>query len=246
MSSLDGMLTRAAAMRLRSTLWQACRVGDAASVESLLLRGVADAVEGGYSSLQMACGGDHAQCVRLLLAHGAAVDQVSGGHTALHHACLAGSASCVQLLLDYRASVDVIDSLGSSPLEVSCDSNDVACAQLLLAHGARCDLFNPADLSPLMVAVLRGAAACVRLLLERREDIVDLKNRAGVTSLMLSCASGQTACCELLLSHGASCDTACSMLSATALHLAVSNESPGERPAGTRLWSLQTPWIRFY
>ena len=79
------------------------------------------------------------ECIRLLLAHGAAPNATSytpDASSPLVHAARWKSSEAVAMLLEAGAEVNAVDSHGFSPLHRAVSSGISASVQLLLDHGA--------------------------------------------------------------------------------------------------------------
>jgi CubicO group peptidase (beta-lactamase class C family) len=107
-------------------LWDAARSGDTAGIERALADGAdVEALDtrtsrNGRRALNWAAVNDHAEAIRTLLAHGAAIDAANKtGFTALHHAAESGSAQCVAVLLAAGANRSLANKDGERAADVA-------------------------------------------------------------------------------------------------------------------------------
>ena len=143
----------------------AAKAGSAAALRAALAAG-ADAEwrdePNACAALHWASYEGHVDCVRLLLAHGAAADAAArDGCTPLHSAAAQGHAACCRLLLDAGSTVDARDLDGRTPLWLAAERGHASCCEVLLSRGASTGAASCAG-----VAVLQAATGAARALLQ--------------------------------------------------------------------------------
>lgn len=119
----------------------AAQVGDAPRLREMLSRSArhveADGAGGatGYTPLHYAARSGSAECVALLLQHGARVDaQTAGGATPLHRAAHQGHTQVCAMLLDAGASALIADDGGETPLHKAMRERRTEAGALLLSR----------------------------------------------------------------------------------------------------------------
>ncbi|HZN58409.1 MAG TPA: ankyrin repeat domain-containing protein, partial [Planctomycetota bacterium] len=150
-------------------LFQAIRRGDSALAASLLRQGTPANLRGenGTTPLLLAARYRNAECVKLLLDHGADPNAANEeGATALHWG--SGSLDVVRLLLEKWADPRARTKLGNTPLICAAaypGSSQVV--KLLLEKGADPHAWNGEGDTALTQAVMARDLECVKLLAER-------------------------------------------------------------------------------
>ena len=93
--------------------------------------------EEGATPLLVASQTGEIDCVRLMIAAGAAVNQAdSDGFTPLCIACQNGHLECARLLLEAGAAVSQAKEDGATPLVIACFQGHLEVAKLLSSYGA--------------------------------------------------------------------------------------------------------------
>ena len=187
----------------------------------------ADAINAdGWSALMMACEGDDAEAVRMLLNIGHAIP-VAGLHngyavvlTPLKLACVNGHAACARLLLEANAHLgdddgtkcDVVEADGSTMLIYATQrtkrrapkpfDGHAETVRLLLEHSAMPDQTRWDGLTPLAYACMYGDATTAMYLLGAGAS-ASKADEAGWTPLIWAALHGHVACASLLLDSGA-------------------------------------------
>ncbi len=126
----------------RLDLYEAATLGRAARLKTILgqsrLR-VNEPGPEGFTPLGLASFFGHADAVKVLLEHGAAVndkDRSRFGNTALDAGVAANSADVVRVLLAAGANPNVRDSADYTPLHKAAANGNVDIVRMLLEHGA--------------------------------------------------------------------------------------------------------------
>ena len=151
-------------------LFVACIEGDVERTRELLEAGADPDVckSDLFSALQMACCLKKAECVQLLLEHGATVDITTPygyGHTPLFDACgFSHDLKCTRLLLERGADVNAVNQFGETPLFWGSRAGQLEYVRLLLEHDGNPFIRNNKDETPLDVARAKGRDEVVRLL----------------------------------------------------------------------------------
>jgi ankyrin repeat protein len=119
----------------------AAQAGDAPRLRRMLSRSTrhveTDGAGGstGYTPLHYAARSGSAECVALLLQHGARVDaQTAGGATPLHRAAHQGHTQVCAMLLDAGASALIADDGGETPLHKAMRERRAEAGALLLGR----------------------------------------------------------------------------------------------------------------
>ena len=122
----DAMLADSLGSNAQADLWDAAGDGDDEAVEAALQAGAdIEALDtrssrNGRRALNWAAINDHAETIRLLLKHGAAVDAANlTGFTALHHAAESGSDDAARALLAAGANPALRNAAGETAADVA-------------------------------------------------------------------------------------------------------------------------------
>lgn len=139
------------------------------------------------SPLHYACGGQHIECVRLLLEHN--VDHTMRenlGNTAFHYAC--GSIECMELLLNAGIPINVKNRIGYTALHFLCDYGDeyVDNIQYLIDHGADLNCLSNSGDTPLHISCSYGNFECVKLLIAHGANphILNIHNQLPIDNAL--------------------------------------------------------------
>lgn len=192
-------------------LYIACATGDSAWLRHFLrapmnANAMNDKDDGGMFPLGIAARCGHADCVKLLLDHGAYVDiKDNTGCTPLHHASETGSVDCVQMLLDYHAKVEEVDGEGFTPFHTACEHGHFDVLNVLMEHGAAIDSPNPEGWRPIHLAAQNGRYDCLVFLTEHGAKVQKVNDEKW-TALHLAAANGFNDCIKVLIEQGAPVD----------------------------------------
>jgi ankyrin repeat protein len=184
--------------------------GDTSAVRSALAAKMpVDAhTSNGRTALMMACMNGHAECVQILLAHGAQMDPlVDGASPALHSAVndLPDNRAVIRLLIAHGAKIDVQDGIGNTALIDAALKGQTANVQELLLSGASMGIKNNMGESALSSAVFNNHLPAVKLLLEAGAD-PEICEPGELTPLMIAAAWGYTDVMLSLVHAGARLD----------------------------------------
>lgn len=166
-----------------------------------------------------------ADCVNILLEHGALVQVWDNHHraTPLHCAASVGNITSLRLLL--KAGADVNAGLaGRSALHYAVQSTAIDCVRELLKAGANPNTPQVYTETPLHVAAAMGSAVCVRLLLEHGANVQVQFGPWKTTALHLAAEDENAECSKLLLDAGAEIN-AQNHRHQTPLHIAALSQS---------------------
>ena len=154
----------------RLDLYEASALGRAGRLKTILGQSrvrVNEPNAEGFTPLGLAAFFGHADAVRVLLEHGAAVDQADRsrfGNTALDAAVAANHADVVRALLAAGASVNVRDAAHYTPLHKAAANGNVDIVRMLLDHGADVAATRNGGITPLADAATKGHVDVVDLL----------------------------------------------------------------------------------
>lgn len=156
--------------------------------------------------LHVASAAGHAECIKLLLDHGADVRSQFGPKrfTALHLAAEDDFQECARLLLDAGANINAVNADGQTAIHVACLSQAVEAVGILIERGANVNAIYKDGRTALHAAIVKESRFwdCARLLLEAHVD----PNRAdnfGYTPLHIAALNEFSSCVLLLLDFGA-------------------------------------------
>lgn len=146
----------------RLNLYEASALGRAARLKTILGQSrvrVNEANPEGFTPLGLAAFFGHADSVKVLLEHGAAVnaaDRSRFGNTALDAAVAANHADVVRVLLAAGADANVRDSARYTPLHKAAANGNAEIARILLEGGADANAVRDGGKTPLADAMDRG------------------------------------------------------------------------------------------
>lgn len=212
-----------------NALHTACKTGHLSVVTLLLEKGKADpntevVGECATTPILLACQQGHAECVQVLIRHGASVNSVrrQDGSTPLVIVCSTlqvkgdGGDSLLSIansLISQGAEVNYIRFWdGMSALLGACETGRAGLVNLLLTNGADLDPPSPSGSAnymgktPLMVAASSGDTTgppTCKLLLDRGAEVDEVQESSGKTALCFACERGFVATAELLIERGA-------------------------------------------
>ncbi|XP_062342702.1 ankyrin repeat and SOCS box protein 4 [Osmerus eperlanus] len=170
----------------------------------------------GKTPLHVACEASHADCVALLLAHGAKVTSVSlSGHTPLHYCITRESVDCAKqvILKGGKVNMPSQNSDEDTPLHTAARFGIPELAALYLSHGAHVDALNSRLETPLITAAFWALDArlqtysqehhlVARILLDHNAD-PNLQEEDHKTALHTAAWSCDHVLLHMLLAAGA-------------------------------------------
>lgn len=151
-------------------LYEAAALGRAARLKTILGQSrfkVDEPNAEGFTPLGLAAFFGHADAVKVILEHGAAIDardKSRFGNTALDAAVAADHADVVRILLASGANVNVRDASDYTPLHKAAANGNVDIARMLLDRGADVAAVRKGGATPLAEASAKGHAAVGDLL----------------------------------------------------------------------------------
>ncbi|KAA0719977.1 Ankycorbin Ankyrin repeat and coiled-coil structure-containing protein [Triplophysa tibetana] len=157
----------------------------------------------GKSALHVAASQGLAECLGVILAHGADVSLPdASGFTALHLAAKNNHPECAKKLIQSKCAVDAVDSSGRTALHHAAASGNAAIVQLLCEHKCHVNLKDSDGVTPLLLSVRHSDAEVCRCLVNWGTD-VNSSDRSGRTAVMLASESSCPVTVELLVQSGA-------------------------------------------
>uniref|UniRef100_A0A672RKP4 Ankycorbin-like n=1 Tax=Sinocyclocheilus grahami TaxID=75366 RepID=A0A672RKP4_SINGR len=157
----------------------------------------------GKSALHVAATRGQAECLAVILAHGADVSlQDASGFTALHLAAKNNHSECAKKLLQTKCVVDALDSSGRTALHHAAASGDAVIVQLLCKHKCHVNLKDSDGFTPLLLSARNAHVVVCQSLLDWGADI-NARDKNGRTAVMLASESSCPAAVELLVRWGA-------------------------------------------
>ncbi|XP_026090625.1 ankycorbin-like isoform X1 [Carassius auratus] len=157
----------------------------------------------GKSALHVAATRGQAECLAVILAHGADVSlQDASGFTALHLAAKNNHPECAKKLLQAKCVVDAADSSGRTALHHAAASGDTVIVQLLCEHKCHVNLKDSDGFTPLLLSASHSHAEVCQSLLDWGANI-NARDKDGRTAVMLASESSCPAAVELLVQRGA-------------------------------------------
>ncbi|XP_043077540.1 ankycorbin isoform X2 [Puntigrus tetrazona] len=156
----------------------------------------------GKSALHVAATRGQAECLAVILTHGADVSlQDASGFTALHLAAKNNHSECAKKLLQAKCVVDTPDSSGRTALHHAAASGDTVTVQLLCEHKCHVNLKDSDGFTPLLLSARHAHAEVCQSLLDWGADI-NARDKNGRTAVMLASESSCPAAIELLVQRG--------------------------------------------
>uniref|UniRef100_A0A673YDF4 Ankyrin repeat domain 52 n=1 Tax=Salmo trutta TaxID=8032 RepID=A0A673YDF4_SALTR len=182
--------------------------------ETLVSLDVRDA--GGHTALYLAAQQGHAQCVEVLLSHGASchLKERRRKWTPLHVAASNGQTDCLLMLVNRGEKADVIDIVdiqGQTALMLAALGSHTDCVHILLEKGAGADTADKRGRTALHRAAAMGSEDCVSALLEHGASALCRESR-GRTPLHLASSCGHMELLRSLLQGATSTDPLDSLL----------------------------------
>lgn len=175
---------------------------------------------------------DAAQCVDMLIEHGAIVDIWDRNIEATPLICAAASGrlELVEALLKAGADVnaglaDTRNLDGSTPLLWAVRARSLVCANRLIEAGAAVNSIQVYSESPIHVAAVQGDVYCLKLLLDYNADVRVLYGVERRNPLHLAAFEGNVDCIRILLHASIAQVNAKDSLGRTPLHLAALSQS---------------------
>lgn len=187
-------------------LLSAVEHGEADKVTSLLSKKGASPTKldsEGKSALHAAATRGQAECLAVILAHGADVSlQDASGFTALHLAAKNNHPECARRLLQSKCVLDAPDSSGRTALHHAAASGNNEIVQLLCENKCHVNLKDSDGFTPLLLSTRHAHAEVCQSLLDWGADI-NARDKNGRTAVMLAGESSCVAAVELLVQRGA-------------------------------------------
>lgn len=180
----------------------------------------------GYSALQAAVFHNNLELIKMLLKAGAK----NGG--ALIEAVKNNEPHIVKLLLEAGLNVNHADSKGKTALSYTrnhLSRNQTEIILLLLKYGANPNVIFIDDLykeTPLILSASWNRAEVLNALLHAKEINLNMQNKDGETALMLASKASHNSIIKSLLDAGADPNIQDATHGYTALHYAITNNSP--------------------
>lgn len=190
----------------RQALLEAVTAQDAATVRSLLDKGVEPDVRGDYHAtlLTIAAGYGNPEIVRLLLEHGADPDAVSDwDRTAIYDAAACGHLEAFEVLLDHGATLPVTGPAARDLMTGAAIGGATGVVQILFDRGIPINPKEADYTAPLPTAARAGNLEMVMYLLGRGADINGGQDDGLCTPLAQALGSGHTNVAEMLIQRGA-------------------------------------------
>uniref|UniRef100_A0A3B1JRF9 Retinoic acid induced 14 n=1 Tax=Astyanax mexicanus TaxID=7994 RepID=A0A3B1JRF9_ASTMX len=157
----------------------------------------------GKSALHVAAARGQAECLAVILAHGADVSVVdASGFSALHLAAKNNHQDCAKRLIQSKCVVDALDGAGRTALHHAAASGNSVIVQLLCENKSPVNLKDADGFTPLLLSARHAHAEVCRGLLELGAD-VNACDKNGRTAVMLASESSSGAVVEVLVQGGA-------------------------------------------
>ncbi|XP_056587436.1 ankycorbin isoform X2 [Triplophysa dalaica] len=157
----------------------------------------------GKSALHVAATQGLAECLGVILAHGADVSLPdASGFTALHLTAKNNHPECAKKLIQSKCALDAVDSSGKTALHHAAASGNAAIVQLLCEHKCHVNLKDSDGVTPLLLSARHSDPEICRCLVNWGTD-VNASDRNGRTAVMLACESNCPVTVELLVQSGA-------------------------------------------
>ncbi|XP_014235400.1 transient receptor potential channel pyrexia-like [Trichogramma pretiosum] len=192
----------------KSPLHYAVQSNSTSCTEALLLAGASPNNPQVYTEtpLHVAASLGLADCLKLLLAHGADV-RVRYGEarvTPLHLAAEEGSYECVRLLLAAGAPVDAKNARGQTALHLATLAQSVETVEILLEARAQVDAQDDNERTAMHAAVVKSIRSneLIRALIQAGAS-VDKADKFGYTPLHIAALNESSSVVSLLMSKGA-------------------------------------------
>eukprot|EP00111_Clytia_hemisphaerica_P022423 TCONS_00065905-protein len=184
--------------------------------------------ENGFTPAMNAAWHGQADCLQILIKHGANTDlRTATGCTAAHFAAGQGNAECLQLLIDDdKDQIDIKTKFGATPLILSAKGGHNECMEILLDAGADANVQYRGKQNAVLFAAGNGHYECLETLIEHEVNL-NQTNSQKVTPLMRAVQQGHNTCVVLLTDKGADINLQ-DAIGRSALHFAVEyNNSKG-------------------
>ncbi|XP_014673369.1 PREDICTED: ankyrin repeat domain-containing protein 29-like [Priapulus caudatus] len=155
----------------------------------------------GTTPLILAAANNHADCVNVLLEHGAEPNaRRLTGTCALFFAAQGGFIDIVRLLLDSGTTIDTASYDGGTPLFVACQCNHIEVVEEMLKRGADIHAEMADGATPLFKAAHKGNLECVEELVKYGANLGALEN--GESALHAAALFGHMAVVKHLMVNG--------------------------------------------
>ncbi|RLV60434.1 ankyrin repeat domain-containing protein [Parashewanella curva] len=196
-------------------LIQCCNQDNSVGLKKLIVKGINlnltyPEVLSGWTALHHASSCGKAQCVEVLLQHGALTEiKAKKGHqTPLHLAAQSGHLSCVQLLVMHGANIEARTKISAlTPMHMACFFGHVEVLNYLYSRCVNFSQSTTEGINALMLSASKGHQNCLAFLLSKKlcGDINAVDSR-GYTALHFAVKGRHLACAEVLLEHQANAE----------------------------------------
>ncbi|KAM5192786.1 ankycorbin isoform 2-T2 [Mantella aurantiaca] len=158
----------------------------------------------GKTAFHLASTKGNAECLKVLLTHGADVcAQDLSGHTALHLSVKHNHIECVKKLLQAKCPTECTDNGGRTCVHYAATIGSLPMLHLLCENKCLLNVKDSDGNTPLLISVQYGHLEACKCLLDHKAD-VNITDKNGKSPLMLACEAGQINMVDLLVHRGAS------------------------------------------
>ncbi|XP_056288738.1 ankycorbin isoform X2 [Pseudoliparis swirei] len=180
--------------------------GEAEKVASLLAKKGSSAVKldgDGKSALHVAAARGLADCLSVILSHGADLSITdAAGSNPLHLAAKNNHTECCKKLIQSKCPIDAVDGSGKAALHHAAASGNVQTVQLLCEQKSPINLKDADGLTPLLLSAKHAHAEVCSTLLDCGAEI-NTSDNSGRTALMLASEANAGSVVEVLVQRGA-------------------------------------------
>lgn len=164
----------------------------------------------GVTPLCVALLGEHTECAKILLEHGASIYKVNEQLLSRQHdvcstvfvmAAAFGSYAIVELLLKFNNNVNERNNHKKTALHYVCKNENLKLAKLLLEHGADVNAQELSKTTPLYYAIENNNIEMIKLLFAYGAN-ANLPFMDSVSYLQMAVESNNIEIIKLLINHG--------------------------------------------